>query len=386
MSASASISVVIVTGFIKNICCLLENNQIIPNEVYNLCCLYYQISTKLLLICPQNANEFYITDLDNNKKMICNVEYIDKSGKSNDWNICTVGLLYCKNISLPSQLSNNIKSNTKYNAIFKCGRTSSGFGQDNYSAVIFENDNLTAGWNYKLPINWAGVSNNVLIYNNEQSSHHGLISIGGTDTLYYLPFNALNISYDAWKWKEITSMSEDKELVSCVMIDNCKLCVIGGVSPDNVLNCMEIYDLQQNKWRYKDEIDSMSQHRCAAGIFYDKEKSQIYIGGGMYSVNYEDGLIEVAECIVEFYDVYKNKWFQNLPDTLYKHPWNPNVWIEHNNILNIVSVNGEYIEWIDLRINDKFRHKLINGKISNMFQTNSKLTDDPNTTLLHNAN
>ena len=56
---------------------------------------------------------------------------------------------------------------------------------------------------------------------------------------------------------------------------------------------------------------------------------------------------------MECYDIKRNLW-SSLPATNKRHDMRPLVWIEDNNLLQIMSVSGNCIESIDIREGKKW--------------------------------
>ena len=129
-------------------------------------------------------------------------------------------------------------------------------------------------------------------------------------------------------------------------------------------------DLETNKWI---NVTSKKYEVVDSGIYYDDMKDLIYVGGG-----YQIGISQASK-FVECYDVGKNVWNQ-LRNTNYGHDMNPLIWIENYNLLHIMSVSANCMEYIDLRevkewiVKDKDVSKLFNTTFSD---------DDANVTANH---
>ena len=196
------------------------------------------------------------------------------------------------------------------------------------------------------------------------SEYYGLITVGGQGTngvlktIQRLDINALfvNNDYDWNKtfdgWKCCNDMNQNRFIASSVLVpctsfnDNGekeRLFVIGGWNEDD-LSCGEVYDFRRDQWN---EISNLNHARYEAGICYDQQREYIFIGGG-YSWNCNK---IIQNC--EYYDINKNKWYQDLPKTKLEHREIPMIWIENNNLLSITSIVGDGIEYIDLRCDNK---------------------------------
>ena len=124
---------------------------------------------------------------------------------------------------------------------------------------------------------------------------------------------------------------------------------------------VDIFDIDKNEWSLcKERIYGAD----VSGIYYDGTNNNIYVGGG-----YDGGRHKVLK-IMECYNLEKDIWTK-LPDTNKGHDMYPLIWLEdYNNLLHIMSISSNCIEYIDLRESKKWIVK--NDNVSKLFNTTFK--------------
>ena len=214
-----------------------------------------------------------------------------------------------------------------------------------------QNKNIVeiSSWNCILPELEQATWGNSTVY----SDKYGLLSVGGQPTgksVWNLKFDNKEDN-DDWKWNKMKGeMLNEHYYPSTVLINDgyCeKLFVAAGhKSKSAVAKAMdtkvELYDMDQGYWTV---LADCKVKRSICGIFYDKIKQIVYIGGS------RSGLGTRPSKTVENYDIHKNVW-HILPETNFLHEWFPLIWKNPNGILYIASIYSNGLEYIDLR--DKY--------------------------------
>ena len=376
----------LVNGYIKEIEKLLENDKIIPMDIYRICFDFY-FTTKLIfylaglssssedevddsmdIMSAANLEtkqfwEIEIQDLDSDKTPIT----IKNAVKGKKWVMDYAGITFTRNLRLPSLIKNKIDdSELKFNnVIFRCGGEPPDAVYTDYcAALIFDShrfsrkkaDSATIAYNWKLPDLPAGTTQNVVVYADKARQ---LFSIGGeqendsVESIYALSFD--DASYFAqdlneWKWTKLElELTGSGGLGCATMIDKDKTLVVIGSSKN-----VDMFHLVENE---KIEVKDRFYNGIDCGVYYDEYSQEIFVGGGYHAV---------ALKTVEFYDIEKDLW-SKLPDTNNAHDMNPLFWIEDHNVLHVVSVYSNSIECMDLREAKEWRVKV--AELSALFGT-----------------
>ena len=156
----------------------------------------------------------------------------------------------------------------------------------------------------------------------------------------------------SFEWATLTEMTEPRFFPGiCEYDNNSKLCVIGGDKgmKKGYSDAVEIFDYQTKKWTSGKPMLKNAGRR-SAGCCYWKEKNWIVVGGG-YDGQYSKK--------VEAYDLQKDKWIKQWPDTKLGHAGGPNMTIRYDWCNNgVMTIGGilsgawqDYIEFIDIRDN-----------------------------------
>ena len=380
----------LITGYIREVEANL-NEQIIPNEIYQLCHYYYPFTKRLVLLKRHNGNlwssdvnsigEIYSSNIATIDETDNWILQIPKGYHKERRCLITMGrfgsLCYAKNVSAK-----------QYNILF----SSEGFG-------ILLTDKRKEYTSLRIPPltmkhqHYAGlypIRGNDIVFSNK----YGLISVGGDqpNAIYNLSFQSINYDelfnndnnyqlYGAWQWNRVGNLRKGRRWTSSVLINHNgndeKLFVVGGYDSNNhnrMRGSFEIINFVTT-----DSIDHEYSHchninvpRAEAGICYDKHSENIYIGGGTNPYYGDFEYWRDAECSMECYNLTKMKSYSKYPDTKYKHKCYPLLWKdEAANILNIASIKNEYIEWIDLRLHNKTWNKK-DRKLNEIFKTPEK--------------
>eukprot|EP01084_Bolivina_argentea_P109940 196389_1 len=387
-------------GFVRQIIEHIDNWDVIPFAVINLCHSYYRVPINIFLICGNQYGKDTkvngMTCINMNKRKMVNFkinnvissesfsqnddekdEYDSKITETfkdtndatlnEDWNTIKSGYCYTSKIDLPSFITS--KYNELYDlrgrlcGIFKCGgRIASTFSRiTNVSMMIFESksllmnkDEIEAFW-IKLP-STPKAATVECIYSN----YYGLFNIyDGTKEIYRLPFGNIyndnnDVNYCKWNWMKMKNMNYYHYKGSTAFINdidgiyNEKLFICGGHNKFG--NKCELLDIRLNEWKI---LPNILYKVSQAGIKYDYCSSRIYIGGG--SREYSGQPNSSKTC--SFYDIVQDKWFK-LPSTNYEHSNYPLVYINDSapNLLCIAGNDQHDIgqcEFYDLRDNYK---------------------------------
>eukprot|EP01084_Bolivina_argentea_P014373 26836_1 len=397
----------LVHGYIRTIEKLLKNdmtNTIIPLDIFHICFDYY-FSTKFIfyLAALRGPLSSHITYKSNQNDIMCaaNIDTKKRSWKisihelsnnkqitiadnnTNKWCLDVAGITFARNMHFPKpihhQLSNKSCSNHKFNNIvFRCGGRNKSYDETDYCAALIlnsrefqktESETLTA-YNWELPVLPHKIQSTVCLYSNHKNE---LLSIGGyirayTGNIYKLSFcneSYLEQDLKEWKWNKLSTMPTPRGAVCAALIDNSnKLIVIGGsCGYGDDTNIVELLDINNCKWI---EVENRKTAALDPGVFYDDLNDLVYVGGG-YSGD-SGAAVKFVECL----DLEKNIW-NSLPDTILRHDMNPLMWIEENNLLYIMSIAGNGIEYIDLRENDSWN--VIDKDLSTLFRTSFDTVD-----------
>ena len=142
---------------------------------------------------------------------------------------------------------------------------------------------------------------------------------------------------------------------SAVMTKNKRLVIVSGK-----IKNVDIFNIDNNEWnKCKEKVYGAD----VSGIYYDDMNDNIYVGGG-YDVGRHTALK-----IMEYYNLEKNIWTA-LPDTNKMHDMYPLIWLEdYNNLLHIMSISSNCIEFIDLRGGENKKWMIKNDNVSKLFNT-----------------
>ena len=364
----------LVCGYIREIDHILENDKKIPDDIYRLCFDFYHISKFIFYLSALKDDTNFLTaaNLETKQKWNMSIHEITNNKKSEEEKKISFdhkqmfkngGITFHRNVRLPSNIKSEMPNISKVNnVIFRCGGGHyRSYKPTNYcSAFIFDSHQLTRrnrnqtvdAYNLKLPSLPSKMTDNFLLYSNVRNE---LWSIGGIaneephfQDIYTLSFgNDVYYPQDLgeWSWKKRYTKLQPPRACSCaVMIDNdTKMIVIGGTSLYEDINNVELLDIDGNEWI---DVKNKTYPIVDSGIYYHEMKEMIYVGGGQH---FSDP-IDLVEC----FDIEKNVW-KVLPATNNKHDCHSLIWIEDNNLLNIMSVSSNYIENIDLREGKKWK-------------------------------
>eukprot|EP01084_Bolivina_argentea_P291591 501149_1 len=386
----------LVDGYVRNIEKILIN-KIIPIEIYHICFDFYFSSKFMFYLASIHyynelneskiENTLSIANIDTKKQWTGNVfkisnpkiNILDNDENNNDWTVDSGGICFARNIKIPniitSKLSHIKNRQLQFNNIvFQVGglnKTKDNAyieeASEDCSALIInshqfsENKNQTIdAYRWALPSFPSKLTYNYILYSNKQNA---LYSFGGSNardlhlgqnfnTIHKLSFNINEEAYciqneKEWNWMELDiKMNRERGNLCGTMMDNeNKIMIAGGyLDSTSILKTVDILNCDTNKWI--DNIKELNYARMDAGIYYCDVKQMCYVGGG-----YADHIS--ASRFVECYDIKKNVW-NVLPKTGLEHDMNPMIWIEDNNLLHIMSVQSNGMEYIDLRESKKW--------------------------------
>ena len=394
----------LVHGYVREIESALDNERIIPLDIYHICFDFY-FTTKIIFYlsalrdiesaASSEIDLLCAADFDNKQKWKISIQELNKekslitlkdAEKGDKWALDGAGISFTRNINLPTVIENQISnSHIKFNnVVFRCGGASNDniTGRTAYcAALIFNshefhksNNGPITAHNWKLPELPYTTNGNFVLYSDIRKE---LWSIGGwngpdpyTDSICTLSFDdKAYFEQDLlnWKWNKLNiKLPTARSSVCATMIDKArKLIVVGGETAaehaDMGGDVVNIFDIDEEKC-----IPDIKNRKCDAidsGIYYDDINELIYVGGGFQSI-----LGNVSK-MVECYDIEKNVW-NELVKTNKGHDMNPLIWIEDNNLLFIASISANYVESIDLRENKKWIVQ--QNDLSNVFDTKFK--------------
>ena len=326
----------------------------------------------------------YIMDLnDQNQTYKCNIIHHPSSrsivipgdeaqdDQNDKWVLNNCALYHKSNIQLPLKIHQDIitkhydeedQIQNKYGIIFKNG------GEfihiSNYISMIVINqiefnkqseDDIIA-IDYPLPsidsmdgndqsmstvnTDYLNVCSELLLRND-----HELISISGWDTDLC---HTLDLNADTLSWTQLPSLQVSRSWIATTMIGEDKLMVIGGYRKGidtyqyAAVDTVEMFDFDKNAWEY---LKPMKHALYQAACCYDDASNNVYVGGGMGAEDYGG---------ICYYDVNKNQWYYDLPETVFHHRNYPLIWIQDVNCLYLSSCIGAKVrtELIDLRMNN----------------------------------
>ena len=375
----------LVHGFIRQIEKLLQNDKIIPLDIYHICFDFYfataivfylsglaalggEVDTDKDLMCAVNMEnkkrwKINMHELDDHKSSItmtkCTKEDYCK------WSMDGASVSFTRNLELPQFVINQLpdKDMAFNNIVFRCGGGNGhGVTTDYCGALIFKsqefqkpsNDTITA-YNWELPKFAAKTSYFYSLYSpltqclySIQSKHVRL--------LHFNNDAYSNENQKDWSWTKLEStIPNESSGPSAVMLKNKKLFIIGSKEK------VDIFDIDEEQWQTGGKRIKRSYTSEVCGIYYDEPDDIIYAGGGY------DNDADVALSSMEKYDIGKDKWME-IPNTNREHDMYPLIWLEdNNNLLHIMSISANCIECIDLREGQKWKIK--NENVSEMFNT-----------------
>eukprot|EP01084_Bolivina_argentea_P291594 501154_1 len=384
----------LVDGYVREIDKTLLNTMIIPVDIYHICFDFYFSSKFIFYLASLNTlqdhldqsfkseitNSMIVANIDTKKQYNCNVyklcdhktNILNSMKHHTEWTIDCGGIQFTRNLKLPNIIQSKLHypKNKFNNIIFTLGgftkihESDSNMGSTDCSALIANSHQFSENkteiiniYKWDLPTFPINICYNYILYSYTQKA---LFNIGGADgrhvgqdynTIHKLTFDCNNETYincnkNEWKWNELNvKLNERKGNVCCSCIDNGnKLMICGGCSGHTHLNSVEIFDFNCNKMI--NNIKKLNNVRMDAGIYYDMVNNIVYVGGGFNNSG-------KSKQSVEYYDFKKNIWY-NMPNTNLQHDMNPMIWIENNNLLHIMSVQSNGIEFIDLRESKKW--------------------------------
>eukprot|EP01084_Bolivina_argentea_P291592 501150_1 len=402
----------LVHGYVREIEGILDNTRIIPIDIYHICFDFY-FSTKFIFYVTSitdktedalKDNLMSVANMDTKKSWHCKIyELNDQKSYTKDdadkvrWSIDAAAITFARNIKLPSTICeklNEINSDCKFNnVIFRsCGKFRENHvdkANDYCAALIFDSHEFQKGkteyinaYNWQLPTLPTKLYSNYGLYS---AAHSCLYSIGGTpdyttvlDRIYKLSMDLNDNKYaeqdlKEWKWKQLDiTLQNARSSACCAMVDNStKMIVTSGYGQHTYdqsveLLCLDAYGSNKNVLLKDSNIP-----REDGGIFYDELNELVYVGGGYHHT-------KKAHISVEWYNFDKNVW-NLLPDTSLEHDMNPMIWIEDNNLLHIMSVKSNGVEWVDLREGKEWNvkvedlKKLFNTKFNSAYITRSRI-------------
>eukprot|EP01084_Bolivina_argentea_P098764 177518_1 len=338
-----------------------DENHEIPKDILILFIKYYP-SQLYMIILNQINLKLTLCDISKNNVAISSnnvVEYneLNKSNEScrNFGGILRVGLCHKTGIKFKHKL----KQYNNHNAIFKCGGDIRIEDQNLYDIkdcglILYPRniDNietfsthyyqlpsfpfkLTRDDNFKYPI---------------YSNVHGLTLFTNTfnNKEYESQIVNLNIDSEILNWNVTKLPSEISNYSTipthCYINNDKELFIVNGKKNENDEICKEtiIYNLENNKCISLEE-NPYSPWDCQ--IKYCNYTNKIFLGE--------------TKSVFE-YDLYKNEYFDNLPETQNGY-MNPLIWLNENGtIIHIANPGQSYsyyninYEWIDLRAPSKW--------------------------------
>eukprot|EP01084_Bolivina_argentea_P185768 320307_1 len=252
-----------------------------------------------------------------------------------------------QNVQFPNFIQNEIKNLCINNEIiFECGGWDGTKYRTECNALLRSTKN-NKSYSVELPSfpktqNWDYNGPNSL-YDTEK----GLFCIGGLNMSYCfnLKFNNKYNKHN-WEWLSLPGLQVRRQWPSCIMIDTMeienkkKILAVAGYF-GSFYNTVEIFDFKQNSWSY---VKSTNIGREKAGIYYERQKQNVYIAGG-WNPN------KIAQFSVECYDIGKNEWIKMQRTTMH-HRYFPVLFMD-DNILYVMSNREKenIVEYMDIRTN-----------------------------------
>eukprot|EP01083_Nonionella_stella_P015181 42483_1 len=358
----------LVDGYVKDIEKSL-NGKVVPLEIIHLVSSYYCMLIRVL--CCNCHCGIRIADI-NNRHPMKSISWKSKIVSLNEGargcSISHHGLCYTTHIDIPSSIKQQISTsgvtkerihNHKYDILFQYDR--------GYEAILFDRkqfetvpDTFTVtAFKWTLP-KLSGFRH----ISSAFSRQFGLIAIGNTiedgPRFQKLAFNSNTYKQQYhWKWNILNNIPSTSVMnCSCLTFDN-QFVVVSNTD-------IAMYNLETNQWN--DNLSQSLYLKDNCGLVYDNVSGMIYAGGGM-SQRYHERL----SANIEYYNVAKDKWFNDLPETWMSHAVYPVLWKDHS-ILYIASSYNDGAEYLDLRENAKMWTRVyINNlqSLSNVFGTES---------------
>ena len=291
----------------------------------------------------------------NDHKSIISIKDAGEEGDYFQWSIQSAGIAFTRNLALPPSIINKTPDkNMKFNNIvFRCGGNNYlGSSTDYCGALLFDSqqfqkasNDMIHAYNWELP---------ELLEN----SFYATFPVFSTQTseLYAVHKNkiwTLSFNNDAylnqtkeWNWEQL-DIEPYCDQPSAAMIRNKRLFIIPG--DDTKPKQMGIYDFNYNTW-IKGQNRIYGSQFC--GIYYNEIDDIVYVGGG-----YQDEQdIERALPYMEYYDLEQDIWAK-LPDANKEHDMYPLIWMQDNQLLHMMSISSNCIEFIDLREGNRWEVK-----------------------------
>eukprot|EP01083_Nonionella_stella_P039546 107532_1 len=386
----------------------------IPNDITNLCYLFYYQDMNLILISGSKQsrnkqwNEMQYIKLyhieKEYKKYFINIQSAkdNKDATMNDlFDRYSYGQCVSSHISLPTwnvlnkypQIHEDNSKIGKYQCVMRCG------GQyslndtiiDRCDMILFDADSKTTddwdgnvmnGYHIELPSLPAPVKSASVLYDDSTST---LYCVGGQATdstataqVYNLKLNTIEVS----KWKPMRDLKEGRYASSlCMITDYQRIAVIGGRGNRMASrrrsglsfykSSVEVVPTENMNVEMKCNIEccDMRNGRVACGSVYNNVTGNTIIVGG--------GLGYGASNSVEYFDLNHNKWIALKYETNHPHHtpfitydiYNPNIiYIGSNSVGNHLYSMLGFIEWIDIRDSScKCWNFLVDKPMQNVF-------------------
>eukprot|EP01084_Bolivina_argentea_P139331 245125_1 len=367
-SVSDKNTLYLIYGYVHGYIALLR----IPTSIIELIIKFYYSKSNIIYIETnyqqvQQPPLMRIVSLDDNKYSECNIQPLSKSNDQipSQYIESRTAICYVKDFEIPQHIlsthSDKLHENQSYDAMFTVG--TNGGGDKGGIIYIFDSSKPFNVYWWKLP----NSSYNECAFTT-YSEKHELIRIGREFEV--LQFNQIQ---NQWEWKPIVYNLETKRSsLSACMITDYKLFCNGGESISNrgrrsdlrvaSKNC-DVYDFNSKIWT---TLADMNQERACSGIYFEKYIQRVYVGGG-----YDRGYVYSPTKKFECYDINKNKWML-LSDTNGGHKFNPVIWSENVNIINIASCYYPMFETMDLRENKWRIYAKNNKSFETLFECKNK--------------
>eukprot|EP01084_Bolivina_argentea_P087800 158561_1 len=356
----------LVSGYIRFVRSSL--NQIIPEAITHI--IYNYCHSMILFLALENDETenddtcayIQIADINTEQSWQMKVYEMDEPQTLTKINCLGAGYaayLHISNIQLPQPISQKINTlynhsqNKTYNGIFKGGGYGTEAELDHFNCIIYDETQLMhcnkdiIAYNYELPNYPKCVQGLSCVMN----ANNSIIGIGGYYDGYSNQIYELSLNEKILQWKSLANMQTNRYDCTSIMINNNTLMVIGGLCNDTQLSSVELYDFNSNKWSY---CDSISFPRFGASAYYVQQLNKVYIGGAC-SHNMKNQTN--ASKRIEYYDIYKNKWYDDIYETNMSHLDKPLIWFNGINLLHIATITSG-IEFMDLRNGNKKWNKL----------------------------
>ena len=351
----------LVFGYIR--CCiqpLLSKHSIIPIDITKLCLLYYHLDRYIFMLTGdsgQNVKNNNISCFNMETDSVYKFNIFDHKDTSTiateaaGWDTISCGLFHHRNLSLPSFLYNHYSESikqifkkmnhsiTNFNVIFKCGgEESNTFDKSSDVYAILYDINIVSkvsklkektidALQISLPdVPFADICHNCIF-----SNKYGLV-IHDRKNLYQLPFNNEIDSFKEWKWKKVKQRNNtDLKIVTerpFLMINEDEIMIINRLSSRLFnLNTRQCIDIPSPSFS--------SCFRC--GIVYDKIENRVYC---------------MKDNQIEWFDVEKRKWFDDIPSSQYRHSTSPAMFCEGSRLYVVGNGDDPFhdtIEYFDFK-------------------------------------